>query len=172
MMASSFDDSPEIKSAIDSGDFYNKSVLFSSVDNVFSLFFSSAVINKVSALFFASIFGWLYFLIIWWGFLHYVYAVANAVLLYLTAQVFISIMFVLGPIFFIFLIFNQTKDMFDNWLKQLIGFSLQQIFLLTTLAFFNMLMYEVIKMSLGFKICWDEIWVMNLYITRVSLLSF
>ncbi len=172
MMASSFDDSPDIKNAIDSGNFYDKSILFSSVDDVFSLFFSSAVINKVSALFFASIFGWLYFLIIWWGFIHYVYAVANAVLLYLTAQVFISIMFVLGPIFFIFLIFNQTKDMFDNWLKQLIGFSLQQIFLLTTLAFFNMLMYEVIKMSLGFKICWDEIWVMNLYITRVSLLSF
>jgi type IV secretory pathway VirB6-like protein len=62
--------------------------------------------------------------------------------------------------------------MFDNWLKQLIGFSLQQIFLLITLAFFNMLMYEVIKMSLGYKVCWDEVWVMNLGVTRISLMSF
>ena len=172
MMASSFDDSPELASAIDTGDLYDKSVLFSSVDSVFNLFFSSAVQKKISALMFASIFGWAYLVIIWWSFLHYVYAVANAVLLYLTAQIFISIMFILGPIFFVFMIFSQTKEMFDNWLKQLIGFSLQQIFLLITLAFFNMLMYEVLKMSLGYKICWDEVWVMNLGITRISLMSF
>lgn len=172
MMASSFDESPELTSAIESGNLYDKSVLFSSVDNVFNLFFSPAVQKKIYALFFASIFGWAYCLIILWSFVHYVYAVSNAILLYLTAQVFISIMFVMGPIFFVFMIFSQTKDMFDNWLKQLIGFSLQQIFLLITLAFFNMLMYEVIKMSLGYKVCWDEIWVMNLGITRISLMSF
>ena len=172
MMAASFDESPDLAAAIESGNLYDKSVLFTSVDNVFNLFFSSAVQKKIYALFFASIFGWAYCLIILWSFMHYIYAVANAVLLYLTAQVFISIMFVVGPIFFVFLLFNQTKDMFDNWLKQLIGFSLQQIFLLITLAFFNMLMYEVIKMSLGYKVCWDEVWVMNLGITRVSLMSF
>lgn len=172
IMASAFDDSPEIKSAIESGDLYDKSVLFRSVDDVFNLFFSSAVQKKLSALLFASIFGWLYLLIIWWSFMAYVYAVANSVLLYLTAQVFISILFVVGPLFFIFLLFNQTKEMFDKWLSQLIGFSLQQIFLLITLSFFNMLMYEVIKMSLGYRVCWDEVWTMNLGITRISLMSF
>ncbi|OFW80889.1 MAG: hypothetical protein A2887_02600 [Alphaproteobacteria bacterium RIFCSPLOWO2_01_FULL_40_26] len=172
MMASSFDNSPELTNAINNNAFQDKSILFTSVDKVFSLFFSSAVQKKISALLFASIFGWAYLLIIYSSFLGYVYAVANAVLLYLTAQVFISILFVLGPIFFIFTLFAQTKEMFDNWLKQLIGFSLQQIFLLTTLAFFNMLMYEVIKMSLGYKICWDEVWTMNLYVTRITLLSF
>jgi len=171
MMASSFDESPELKNAIDSGNFYDKSVLFSSVDKVFGLFFASAVQKKVSALLFASIFGWAYLMIIYSSFMLYVFAVSNAVLLYLTAQVFISILFVLGPIFFVFTLFAQTKEMFDNWLKQLISFSLQQIFLLTTLAFFNMLMYEVIKMSLGYKICWDEVWTLNI-ITRITLLSF
>ncbi len=171
MMASSFDNSPDLLSAIRENNYYDKSILFSGVDKVFSLFFSSVVQKKISALLFASIFGWAYLIIIYMGFMLYVYAVANSVLLYLTAQVFISILFVLGPIFFIFTLFNQTKEMFDNWLKQLIGFSLQQIFLLTTLAFFNMLMYEVIKMSLGYKICWDEVWTINI-ITRITLLSF
>ena len=101
----------------------------------------------------------------------YVYAVANAILLYLTSQIFISILFVLGPIFLITLLFNQTKEMFDKWLSQLISFSLQQIFLLTTLSFFNMMMYEVIKLSLGFRVCWDDVWVINI-ITRIKLLKY
>jgi type IV secretory pathway VirB6-like protein len=171
LMASSFDDSAELKSVMTSGNYYDKSILFSSVDNVFNMFFSPAVQKKASALLFASIFGWLYMLIIYWGFMLYVGAVANAVLLYLTAQVFISILFTLGPIFFIFTLFSQTKEMFDNWLKQLISFSLQQIFLLTTLAFFNMLMYEVIKLSLGYKICWAEVWSINIFM-HISLMSF
>ncbi len=170
-MASAFDDSNDLQIALANQSYYDKSVLFSSVDKVFNLFFSSVVQKKISALLFASIFGWAYLIIIYNSFMLYVYSVCNAVLLYLTAQVFISILFTLGPIFFIFPLFAQTKDMFDNWLKQIIGFSLQQIFLLTTLAFFNMLMYEVIKMSLGYKICWDEVWTINI-ITRISLLSF
>ena len=171
VMATSFDRSPELKQAVDNYHFYDKSVLFSSVDKVFGMFFSSAVQKKVSALLFASIFGWAYLIIIYWGFMAYVYAVANAILLYLTSQVFISILFVLGPIFLITLLFNQTKEMFDKWLSQLISFSLQQIFLLTTLSFFNMMMYEVIKLSLGYRICWDDVWVINI-ITRIKLLSF
>ena len=171
LMASSFDSSPEIQSALANADYYDKSILFGSVDRVFGIFFSDAVLKKVSALLFASIFGWAYLLIVLMSFVLYVYAVSNAVLLYLTAQIFMSILFTLGPIFFIFILFSQTKEMFDNWLKQLIGFSLQQILILTTLAFFNMLMYEVIKMALGYKICWDEVWTINI-ITRITLLSF
>ncbi len=170
MMASAFDDSPNLASAIENKDYYDKSVLFATVDQVFSLFFSDVVWKKIQALLFASIFGWLYMIIMIGAFMIYILAVANAVFLYLVAQVFISILFTLGPIFFIFTLFSQTKEMFDNWLKQLITFSLQQIFLLTTLAFFNMLMYEVIKLSLGYKICWDEVWSINIII-HVSLLS-
>jgi len=171
MMASSFDDSAELAKAISLNDYYDKSVLFSGVDKVFGLFFSQAVQKKISALLFASIFGFVYLWIIYLSFMLYVYAVGNAILYYLTAQIFISILFTLGPIFFIFTLFNQTKGMFDSWLNQLIGFSLQQILLLTTLSFFNMMMYEVLKMSLGYKICWDEVWTINI-ITRVTLLSF
>jgi type IV secretory pathway VirB6-like protein len=174
LMATSFDDplkQSQLASAISSGDYYDKSILFTSVDTIFGMIFSSAIINKVGALLFSGIFGPIYLFIIYLSFFLYVYSIANAVLLYLTSQVFISILFILGPIFFIFPLFNQTKAMFDNWLKALIGLSLQQIFLLTTLTFFNMLIYEVIKMSLGYKVCWDEVWTINI-LTRINLLSF
>jgi len=172
LMASSFDRSTELQNAIATNSFYDKSILFSGIDKVFGMFFSSAVQKKISALLFASIFGWAYLYIIYLSFFLYVYAVANSVLLYLTAQVFISILFVLGPLFFLTMLFGQTKDMFDKWLGQLIGFSLQQVFLLTTLAFFNMMMYEIMKMSLGYRVCWDDVWIINIYITRIKLLSF
>ncbi len=171
MMASSFDNSPEISQALANNSYYDKSILFSSVDKVFGMFFSPVIQKKISALLFASIFGWLYLWIIYLSFTLYVYAVALSVLWYLSAQVIISILFILGPLFFVLLLFNQTKEMFDNWLKQLITLSLQQIFLLTTLAFFNMMMYEVIKMSLGYKICWDEVWTIRI-ITPITLMSF
>ncbi len=171
LMATSFDTSPELEQALANNDFYDKSILFASIDDVFGIFFSDAAQKKIASLLFASIFGWAYLYIIYMAFLLYVYAVANAVLLYLTSQVFISILFIIGPIFFVFLFFNQTKEMFDKWLSQLIGFSLQQIFLLTTLAFFNMMMYEILKLALGYRICWDDILVINTPI-RISLLSF
>ncbi|MCE3255881.1 MAG: TrbL/VirB6 plasmid conjugal transfer protein [Rickettsiaceae bacterium] len=172
LMASSFDQSAELQNAIALGDFSDKSILFGSVDKVFGMFFSSAVQKKISAFLFASIFGWAYLYIIYLSFFIYVYAVANAILLYLAAQVLISILFVMGPLFFLTSLFNQTKDMFDKWLGELIGLSLQQVFLLTTLAFFNMMVYEVVKMALGYRICWDDVWVINLYFTRIKLLSF
>ncbi len=172
LMASAFDKSTELQNAIDNNQFYDKSILFGGIDKVFGMFFSSAVQKKISALLFASIFGPVYLYIIYLSFFLYVFAVANAVLLYLTAQIFISILFVVGPIFFIMLLFGQTKDMFDRWLSELIGFSLQQIFLLTTLSFFSMMMYEVVKMSLGYRVCWDDVWVINTYIARIKLLSF
>jgi type IV secretory pathway VirB6-like protein len=172
LMASSFDQSPELSSAIASGDYSDKAILFSSVDKVLGLIFSDPTLIKIQALLFASLFGPVYLYIVGMSILLYIYAVANAVLLYLTAQVFISILFILGPIFFIMLLFNQTKETFDKWLSELIGFSLQQVFLLTTLAFFNMMMYEVIKMSLGYRVCWDEVWVIDMGISRISLLSF
>jgi type IV secretory pathway VirB6-like protein len=172
LMASAFDRSSDLQNAIALNDFSDKAILFGGIDEVFGMFFSSAVQSKIWALFFASIFGPIYLFIIYLGFMLYVFAVANAVLLYLTAQIFISILFILGPIFFIMLMFNQTKSMFDKWLGELIGFSLQQIFLLTTLAFFNMMMYEVVKISLGYRICWEDVWVLDLGITRIKLLSF
>ncbi len=178
-MASVFNSSSGIAKAIANYDsqggysFSDKSVLFSSVDDIIGLFFNNITQKKVLALFFSQLFGWLYMIIIYYSMLIYFYAVANTVLIYLTAQFFTSILFTLGPIFLIFLLFSATKEMFDNWLKALLGFSLQQIFLVTTLSFFNMLMYNVIKMSLGYRICWDTILTFSVgSYQKIDLLSF
>jgi len=171
ILANTFTDSAEIDAAISSRNFSDKSPIFISIDKNVSLILSSALMKKTAALLFSSIFGWFYLLIIYWSMFSYIYAIAYSVLLYLTSQFFISVLLILGPLFFIFLIFNQTKDMFDKWLKALIGFSLQQVFLASTLAFFNLLIYETIKLIFGYRICWEEIWTIHA-VVRISLLSF
>ncbi len=171
LLANTFTDSAEIDSAIANRDFFDKSPIFSSIDKNLSLILSSALMKKTAALLFSSIFGWFYLLVVYWSLFSYIYAIAYASLIYLTSQFFISVLLILGPLFFIFVIFNQTKDMFDKWLKALIGFSLQQVFLASTLAFFNLLIYETIKLIFGYRICWEEIWTIHA-VVRISLLSF
>ena len=167
-----YENSASLKVMLENNNFYDRAVLFRSVDSVINLILAGAVQKKIMALLFSSIFGWLYFVIMYYCLLTYVYAVANSMLLYITCQVIISILFVLGPIFFIFLMFKVTKDMFDNWLKALIGFSLQQIFLVMTLALFNSFVIGFLKLALGYRVCWTKILSLNLYINRFTLLNF
>jgi len=68
--------------------------------------------------------------------------------------------------------FKVTKDMFDNWLKALIGFSLQQIFLVMTLALFNSFVIGFLKLALGYRVCWTKILSLNIYINKFTLLNF
>ena len=167
-----YENSKILREKISDSDYYDRGVLFKSVDSVIGLILAGAVQKKIMALLFSSVFGWLYFLILYYSLFTYVYAVANSMLLYITCQIIISILFVLGPIFFIFLMFKITKDMFDNWLKALIGFSLQQIFLVMTLALFNSFVIGFLKLALGYRVCWTDILSLNLYVSKITLLNF
>lgn len=173
-VAETFDsvNSGEYMAKIFVSDYYDKGILFKSVDKVVDLILSAVVQKKILALLFSSIFGWIYFLLLYHCLLTYVYAIANAMLLYITCQIVVSILFVLGPIFFVFLMFKVTKDMFDNWIKALIGFSLQQIFLIMTLSLFNTFVIAFLKLSLGYRICWANVLSINLLYTKISLLNF
>jgi type IV secretory pathway VirB6-like protein len=172
LTAQIFENSQELASKLAQNDFSNKGILFLSVDRVLDTLISSAVQNKVTALIFSSIWGWVYFLIMVHSILLYFYAIANSVLLYITCQVINSILLSLAPIFFIMIFFNITKDIFDNWLKALIGFSLQQIFLIITLSFFNIMFLEFLKYAIGYRICWQEILSFKIGGRKISLAHF
>jgi len=173
LMASIFADDNLINNALNTGNLSDKTPLFSSVDKVLGLYLINDVVHKkISALLFYNFVGIIYCVILYYCAISYIYAASNAILLYLTAQFFTSILFVIGPFFFIFILFKQTKGFFDNWLNSLIGFSLQQIFVIFTLNIFNMLIYMVTKMALGFRICWDNIWYINSFGFTMSLFSF
>jgi type IV secretory pathway VirB6-like protein len=172
-MAGIFDETNRIDAIINSGDFSDKSPIFYDVDKVIGLFLVNDVIHKkIASLLFYKFFGIIYVFIIYHSAIAYVYAISNAVLIYLTSQFFTSVLFIVGPIFFVFILFKQTKGFFDNWLNALIGFSLQQIFLVFTLSLFNAILYLIIKSTLGFRICWETVWKINSSFSSISILSF
>ena len=173
LMASIFDDSGRIDKMLEANNFSDKSAIFGSVDKVVEMFLVNDVVHKkISALLFYKFFGIIYLMIIYYSAIAYVYAVSNAVLLYLTSQFFTSVLFLVGPFFFVFILFKQTKTFFDNWINSLIGFSLQQIFLVFTLTLFNSFLYLIIKLNLGYAVCWDDVWKVPIGNQFITLFSF
>jgi type IV secretion system protein VirB6 len=59
----------------------------------------------------------------------------------------------MAPIFICFMLFDFTKSLFENWLKQLISYAFQPIILFTGLAFIAMIVRTEIYSSLGFRVC-------------------
>ncbi|MFM7703009.1 MAG: type IV secretion system protein, partial [Alphaproteobacteria bacterium] len=167
-----FGNAESISNKILTNDFSDKSILFASTDRILTILFSDAVIAKVGALIFSSIFGWLYFVLIVYTFINYIYAIANTILLFITCQITTIVLLIIGPFFFIFLLFKITKDMFDNWVKALIGFSLQQIFLVLVISFFNGIIEIFLKNALGYRVCWTEVLKLNIILTTVALFNF
>lgn len=75
------------------------------------------------------------------------------------AITFVARALVLGvaPIFFIFLLFDRTKNMFVSWLNALINLSLQPILLFTFLSFFIVMIESASSdMLSGSELCWGE----------------
>lgn len=173
LMASIFDDTNRIDAMLQANNFSDKSAIFGSVDKVVDMFLVNDVVHKkITALLFYKFFGIIYMMIIYYSAIAYVYAVSNAVLLYLTSQFFTSVLFLVGPFFFVFILFKQTKTFFDNWINSLIGFSLQQIFLVFTLTLFNTFLYLIIKLNLGYTVCWDNVWQVPIGKQMITLFSF
>ncbi|WP_323738566.1 type IV secretion system protein [Candidatus Trichorickettsia mobilis] len=77
----------------------------------------------------------------------------EAAVIYLTALIAIGMIITMGPIFICFLLFQVTRSLFENWLKQLISYALQPIILFTGLAFISMIIRAELYSSLGFRVC-------------------
>jgi type IV secretory pathway VirB6-like protein len=162
LMISSFESDSVVNKALNDK-YFDPALLFSSIDKMISLF-SLTVFYKLSALFFSSMFGWLYLLIIFWSITLYFKVAIQVILLYLSAKLFINFTFLLAPILFLFLLFEQTKDTFDKWIKQIASFALQQIIILFSFSLFNAILYHLFKSLLSYKICWGSVWTIDLIV--------
>lgn len=60
----------------------------------------------------------------------------------------------LAPIFFVFLLFERTKNLFNGWLNILISLSLQPILLFTFLAFMVILLESAAANMMSVELCW------------------
>jgi type IV secretory pathway VirB6-like protein len=153
-------------------DFSDKSVIFSTCFSNLELIFSDPVICKILGLAFSSWFGLIYLYLVLVTVINYIIGVFSAIIMYLNSQVYMSLVFCFFPLVVLFMFFEKTKKTFDNWLNLLIGFAGQQIFLVMTLSFFNMIIYNFIISVFNYTVCWLPILNMNIAGIPLSLISF
>ncbi len=165
-------ESKDLATALNNGDYSNKSLLFSTTNDIVNLFLQDETWKKIGSLFFFDLFGPFYAVSIFYIIYLYILTVANVLLVYVVAKLLMGVLFLVGPIFIVFLLFQKTKEYFTKWMNAILGYAFQQFFVIFALNFFNMLIYHLVKLVLGFKVCWDEVWSIDLGITRFTLLEF
>ena len=165
-------DLTDLTTALEKGDYSNRSLLFSTSNDIVNLFLQDETWKKIGALFFFNLFGPLYAAGIFYVIYMYVFVVANVLLVYVVAKLLMGVLFLVGPVFIAFFLFEKTKDYFNKWIKSILSYAFQQFFVIFTLNFFNMLIYYLLKLVLGFKVCWDEVWTIDLGLITFTLLEF
>lgn len=170
-IAASFSSNESINEAIMQNKLYDKSILFNDINTSLRMFTSDKFTSRIWAMLFADITGPIYIFLSFWAALLILISILVALTLYMTAQFFVSFLLAFGPIFFVLLIFEKTKGMFDKWISNLISFSLEQIFLITCISLFNSLIYNLFKTVFYYRVCWDYVLQIELFGKKIGLLK-
>ena len=131
----------------------NPAIVFNIFDEPFKQLFSSQVWAKIASLVFANLLGFLVAIVVIFAIVIYAICIAKVLMLYLISVISLGILFLVGPVFICFILFNFTKPFFDAWLKQMLSFALQPVFVVTAVAFLNSLLMTALYLTLGFTAC-------------------
>lgn len=171
-IVNSFSDNANIDNAIAKNFYGDKSLIFSNINSTIHFVFSDNTASRIGSVFFSSWVGPCLWILIWIAIFIFFLSVITAMVLYTVSQIFISFFLGFGPIFFVFLIFDRTKGMFDKWISNLIGFSFEQIFILTCASLFNAIIFNIIKGIFSYKVCYEPIWYVNVFGKRLTFLVY
>jgi type IV secretory pathway VirB6-like protein len=144
------------------GSFANPSGVFDpnnpwfSLDSLLLMFFAKETHIKIASLLFTHFFflGAVYIIIFYVIMGMFAIALAKALSLILQAY-FISVLLIgLAPLFLVFILFSKTREIFSEWLQQLIAFSIQQILVFAAIGLFAELIISQLERTLGYRVCW------------------
>lgn len=107
-------------------------LIVGSMNMVFSMRFCIAII----AMIFTGAFGWFFALMIIWGIIEFLLMIIGAIITYVKSIVGLAFLFALAPIFFSFILFEQTKKIFMQYANAVAGFFIQPILLFGFVGFY------------------------------------
>ena len=135
--------------------------IFTVFTEPFMILYGKVTWIKISALCFSgSPIGFVLAIVILLATVIYGLCLMKAILMYMLSLVGIGVLLIMAPIFICFALFQYTKDMFISWLKQLLSFVFQPVFVFTFVMIINYLVLATLKLALGFsacKSCWFSI---------------
>lgn len=124
------------------------------LDRTVGQFLEQSFWIRLIGLLFTGPFGWLYIIAIIIGMVIFTIGVIQAILAYIIALIAMAMLIGIAPLFITFLLFTQTKDLFEAWIQQLVNYALRPIFMFTTLAIFNFLMWAALIRMMSYGVCW------------------
>lgn len=99
--------------------------------------------------------GWLIIILLIKGIVIYFNALLIAVISYLIALTAIGLFIALGPIFIILILFDQTREIFDNWIKVMTSFVFQPVIMFAAIFLINKIMAvtleEILDLNVGLE---------------------
>lgn len=121
--------------------------------SLLGLLIAPQTLSKLFSLLFVDPLGFIY-IILYLVALYFIFLlIFKATIIYLTALITIGMIITMGPIFICFMLFNITRSLFENWLRQLISYALQPIILFVGIAFISMIIRSEVYSTLGFAVC-------------------
>lgn len=86
--------------------------------------------------FFTGPYGFMIAIFLIWGGFNLLMSLFSALFTYIKSVVGLWFLFALSPIFFLFLLFRRTANLFEGWLNMTLSFTIQPILLFAFLSFF------------------------------------
>lgn len=121
--------------------------------SLLGLLISPQTLSKLFSLLFVDPLGFIY-IILYLIALYFIFLlIFKATIIYLTALITIGMIITMAPIFICFMLFNKTRSLFENWLRQLISYAIQPIILFVGIAFISMIIRTEVYSTLGFAVC-------------------
>ena len=121
--------------------------------SIITLIFSVNTVMKLFALCFTSLLGPIYVLIYLFALCFFAFSIFNTYIAYIISIMVLGLIIIMGPIFISMILFKQTRYLFDNWIKQMMYYALQPMFLFLGISISSIIVTDVIYKSLGFPVC-------------------
>lgn len=128
---------------------------FAFLDLTAGVLFTGETWLKFLSLMLSGPFGFIAFLAILYATFVFLRCIISATFKYIISTVLVAFLLSLAPLFIVFILFQQTKTLFDNWIKTLAHVSLQPVILFSSLSLLNQLMYSVLYNLTNFSACYQ-----------------
>ncbi len=128
---------------------------FTFLDFTAGVLFTGETWLKFLSLIFSGPFGLIAFLMIGRSTFVFLRCIISALMRYIIAIVLGGFLLSLTPLFIVFILFQKTKPLFDNWIKALAHMSIQPVILFSSLSLLNQLMYSILYNLTNFSACYQ-----------------
>ncbi|WP_264328745.1 TrbL/VirB6 family protein [Wolbachia endosymbiont (group A) of Andrena hattorfiana] len=128
---------------------------FAFLDLTAGVLFTAETWLKFLSLMLSGPFGFIAFSAILYATFAFLKCIISATFKYVISTVLVAFLLSLTPLFIVFILFQQTKPLFDNWIKTLAHVAVQPVILFSSLSLLNQLMYSVLYNLTNFSACYQ-----------------